>query len=70
MGLPGFSSSEMETHLPDAGFISNVTYGVCLGIAWISFVKATGKSPLAAGQWPAFLGFYAGLWTMQVSWAG
>ncbi|GLI60744.1 hypothetical protein VaNZ11_002972, partial [Volvox africanus] len=47
------------------GFISNVTYGICLGIAWISFVKATGKSPLAAGQWPAFLGFYAGLWTMQ-----
>ncbi|GLC56408.1 hypothetical protein PLESTB_001101600 [Pleodorina starrii] len=47
------------------GFISNVTYGICLGTAWISFVKATGKSPLAAGQWPAFLGFYAGLWTVQ-----
>ncbi|GIL80961.1 hypothetical protein Vretimale_9331 [Volvox reticuliferus] len=47
------------------GFISNTTYGICLVIAWISFVKATGKSPLAAGQWPAFLGFYAGLWTMQ-----
>ncbi|KXZ42942.1 hypothetical protein GPECTOR_110g235 [Gonium pectorale] len=47
------------------GFISNVTYGICLGIAWLGFVKATGKSPLAAGQWPAFLAFYAGLWTMQ-----
>ncbi|GIL50687.1 hypothetical protein Vafri_6804 [Volvox africanus] len=47
------------------GFISNVTYGTCMGISWISFVKATGKSPLASGQWPAFLGFYAGLWTMQ-----
>ncbi|EFJ45124.1 hypothetical protein VOLCADRAFT_94642 [Volvox carteri f. nagariensis] len=47
------------------GFISNVTYCTCLGIAWISFVRATGTSPLAAGQWPAFLGFYAGLWTVQ-----
>ncbi|KAG2435441.1 hypothetical protein HYH02_011941 [Chlamydomonas schloesseri] len=47
------------------GFISNVTYGICMGIAWISFVKATGQSPLWEGQWPAFLAFYAGLWTVQ-----
>ncbi|KAG2491733.1 hypothetical protein HYH03_009896 [Edaphochlamys debaryana] len=47
------------------GFISNVTYGVCLAIAWLSFVKATGQSPLWPGQWAPFLGFYAGLWTMQ-----
>ncbi len=44
-----------------------MTYGICLGIAWITFVKTTGKSPLWPGQWAPFLGFYAGLWTVQVS---
>ncbi|PNH12176.1 hypothetical protein TSOC_000941 [Tetrabaena socialis] len=47
------------------GFLSNLTYGFCLGISWMAFIKAKGVSPLAAGQWPAFLGFYASLWTVQ-----
>ena len=25
----------------------------------------TGLSPLASGQWPAFLAFYAGIWAVQ-----
>lgn len=45
--------------------ISNVTYSICLTIAWVTFVKATGLSPLAEGQWKPFLAFYAGLWTIQ-----
>lgn len=42
-----------------------MTYGACLAIAWISFVKMTGMSPLAPGQWTGFLGVYAGLWAAQ-----
>ena len=29
-------------------------------VAWIAFVKRRGVSPLGAGQWQAFLAFYAG----------
>lgn len=29
-------------------------------VAWITFVKQKGLSPLQPGQWPAFLAFYAG----------
>ena len=42
------------------GAISNVTYGGGLAIAWIAFVRQFAKSPLMAGQWKAFLAFYAG----------
>jgi hypothetical protein len=42
------------------GAISNITYCTCLTIAWIAFVKATGKSPLAPGEWKGFLAYYAG----------
>lgn len=31
--------------------ISNVTYGICVSVAWIAFVKQTGLSPLEPGQW-------------------
>lgn len=47
------------------GFISNVSYGSCVAIAWITHVKRTGLSPLVAGQWSGFLAVYAGLWTLQ-----
>jgi len=47
------------------GTVSNVTYGACLTIAWVTFVKQKGVSPLASGQWAPFLAFYAGLWTIQ-----
>ena len=42
------------------GFVSNATYGTGMAVAWIAFVRNYGKSPLAAGQWKAFLAFYAG----------
>lgn len=42
------------------GFISNLNYGSALGMAWLAFVKRYGVSPMAPGQWPAFLAFYAG----------
>jgi hypothetical protein len=47
------------------GVVSNVTYGAAMTIAWITFVQQKGISPLAAGQWPTFLAFYAGLWAFQ-----
>jgi hypothetical protein len=34
--------------------------GFALGMAWLAFVKRYGVSPMAPGQWPAFLAFYAG----------
>ena len=43
-------------------FISNISYITCVIISWIIHGKATGLSPLAKGQWKAFLGIYAGLW--------
>ncbi len=42
------------------GAISNVTYGGGLAVAWIAFVRQFHKSPLMAGQWKAFVAFYAG----------
>jgi len=42
------------------GFVSNVSYITCVILAWITFGKANGLSPLAAGQWKAFLLVYAG----------
>lgn len=42
------------------GFVSNVTYGGGMAIAWIAFVKQRGLSPLMPGQWKAFLAYYAG----------
>ena len=43
-------------------FVSNMSYITCVIISWIIHGKATGLSPLAKGQWKAFLGVYAGLW--------
>jgi hypothetical protein len=43
------------------GFVSNATYGTGLAVAWIAFVRQVGRSPLMAGQWKAFLAFYAGM---------
>ena len=47
------------------GFVSNASYMVCLSIAWYGFSSRTGLSPLAPGQWPAFLAVYAGLVVLQ-----
>lgn len=34
--------------------------GTGLAVSWIAFVQQRHQSPLAAGQWQAFLAFYAG----------
>lgn len=47
------------------GFVSNLTYGTGMAVSWIAYVKQTGKSPLAGGQWKLFLKFFAGFWTLQ-----
>ena len=47
------------------GFVSNASYMACLSIAWFLFSRRTGLSPLAPGQWPAFLAVYAGLVLLQ-----
>lgn len=36
-----------------------------LGLTWIAYYHKTSLSPLGPGQWPKFLTFYAGLWTLQ-----
>eukprot|EP00977_Amphora_coffeiformis_P013587 scaffold3591_cov159-Amphora_coffeaeformis.AAC.10 len=47
------------------GFVSNLNAGITTGVAWFLFSKKTGLSPLAPGQWPKFLGVYAGLWVVN-----
>lgn len=42
------------------GFVSNVSYITCVILAWVSFGKSTGLSPLATGQWKKYLLIYAG----------
>ena len=37
------------------GAVSNVNMGVSMIMAWVTFGKSTGLSPLDAGQWPKFL---------------
>ena len=44
------------------GWVSNCNMAFCLIVSWVTFGKTTGLSPLAAGQWPAFLAVYMGLW--------
>jgi hypothetical protein len=44
------------------GAVSNVNMAVCVMISWVTFGKATGKSPLDPGQWPGFVAIYAGIW--------
>ena len=41
------------------GFISNLNYCTGLSFSWIAFVSQRHLSPLAPGQWKAFLAFYA-----------
>lgn len=42
------------------GFVSNVSYVTCLILAWLSHGRMYGLSPLAPGQWKAFLLIYTG----------
>jgi hypothetical protein len=43
------------------GFVSNVNAVTLLIISWVSFAKSTGLSPLAPGQWKAYLLAYTAL---------
>lgn len=44
------------------GFVSNVSYITCMMFSWVAFGKKYGVSPLAKGQWKAFLLIYSGFW--------
>jgi len=46
------------------GFVSNVNAVTLLIISWVSFAKSTGLSPLAAGQWKAYLLTYTALYAV------
>jgi len=41
------------------GFVSNVNVGITLALAWYTFCRSSGLSPLAGGQWSKFLLTYA-----------
>jgi hypothetical protein len=63
----GFISKEQLTKLGlnmllSYGFVSNVSYITCMIIAWVTHGKRYGLSPLAPGQWKAFLLIYSGFW--------
>lgn len=47
--------------------ISNVMSCSMLAVGGVLFKQQFAASPFAAGQWPKFLAFYAGLWTIQQS---
>lgn len=44
------------------GFVSNVNAGLTIALAWGTFCRSTGASPLAAGQWAKFLPVYVGIY--------
>eukprot|EP00746_Dinoflagellata_sp_MGD_P152826 gnl/MRDRNA2_/MRDRNA2_83911_c0_seq1.p1 gnl/MRDRNA2_/MRDRNA2_83911_c0~~gnl/MRDRNA2_/MRDRNA2_83911_c0_seq1.p1 ORF type:complete len:140 (+),score=14.61 gnl/MRDRNA2_/MRDRNA2_83911_c0_seq1:191-610(+) len=44
------------------GLMSNLNYITLLSIAWFTFAKTTGLSPLAPEQWKPFLLVYGGYW--------
>lgn len=46
------------------GFISNINAVTLLIISWVSFAKSTGLSPLAPGQWKAYLLAYTALYAV------
>jgi hypothetical protein len=47
------------------GWVSNVSYAICISIAWYAFSKKTGLSPLAPDQWKPFLAVYAGFFVFN-----
>jgi hypothetical protein len=50
------------------GWVSNVSYAICVSIAWYGFSKKTGLSPLAPDQWKPFLAVYAGFFVFITMW--
>ena len=47
------------------GWVSNLSYVICVSIAWYLFSKKTGLSPLAPNQWKPFLAVYAGFYVFN-----
>jgi hypothetical protein len=47
------------------GFISNMSYSVCVSLAYYIFTSQTGLSPLARGQRAGFLAVYSGFFVMN-----
>jgi small basic protein len=47
------------------GWVSNVSYAVCISLAWFGFSKKTGLSPLAPDQWKPFIAVYAGFFVFN-----
>lgn len=46
------------------GFVSNVNAVTLLILSWLSFARTTGLSPLAPGQWKAYLLAYTALYAV------
>ena len=46
------------------GFVSNVNAVTLLILSWVSFARTTGLSPLAPGQWKAYLIAYTALYAV------
>uniref|UniRef100_A0A7S0H113 Uncharacterized protein n=1 Tax=Amorphochlora amoebiformis TaxID=1561963 RepID=A0A7S0H113_9EUKA len=46
------------------GFVSNINVGVITAVAWASFSKQTGLSPLAEGQWLKFVAVQVGIYAV------
>ena len=44
------------------GFVSNVNAGITIALAWGTFTRASGLSPLAPEQWSKFLAVYVGIY--------
>lgn len=44
------------------GFVSNVNAGLTIALAWGTFTKSSGLSPLVPGQWSKFLAVYVGIY--------
>lgn len=61
-----FDKDQLKTLGVDAfftyGVVSNINAGFTVALAWSTFSKATGLSPLAPGCWGKFLGTYAGIY--------
>mmetsp|Transcript_31985 Transcript_31985/g.45473 ORF Transcript_31985/g.45473 Transcript_31985/m.45473 type:complete len:218 (-) Transcript_31985:130-783(-) len=47
------------------GWVSNMSYGICISCAWYIFSKQSGLSPLAPDQWKKFLAVYAGFFVFN-----
>lgn len=47
------------------GWVSNVSYAICISLAWYGFSAKTRLSPLAPDQWKPFLAVYAGFFVFN-----